>query len=107
VVVLILSAVNNAGTGIAPPTDTLSQTPDKLMDIFSVNVFGAIYMVQAVMPHIRPGGRIINISSVSQKVGMIAVPIYSATKAALDSLAFTWAGEVHISHPYPFTRELN
>lgn len=59
-------------------------------------MFGAIYMVQATIPHIRPGGRIINISSISQKVGMIAVPIYSATKAALDSLAFTWAGEVRV-----------
>lgn len=51
-------------------------------------------MVQAVIPHIRPGGRIINITSITQKVGMIAVPMYNATKAALDSLAFTWAGEV-------------
>lgn len=86
--------VNNAGTGIAPPTNTTSQTPSALLAIFSVNVFAAIYMVQATLPYLRPGGRIINISSVSQKTGMVALPIYNASKAALDSLAFTWAGEV-------------
>jgi len=41
-----------------------------------------------------PGGRIINISSISSKLGFEATPFYNASKAALDSLTYTWAKEV-------------
>jgi NAD(P)-dependent dehydrogenase (short-subunit alcohol dehydrogenase family) len=61
---------------------------------FSVNVFAAIYVVRAVVPHMPPGGRIVNISSISSKVGLLGIPFYNAAKAALDSLTHTWSGEV-------------
>jgi NAD(P)-dependent dehydrogenase (short-subunit alcohol dehydrogenase family) len=62
---------------------------------FAVNVFGVIYMTQAVvgvgrMPN---GGRIINIGSIASKV-LVPPPVYSATKAAIDALTTLWAGEV-------------
>lgn len=41
------------------------------------------------------GGRIINIGSVASKVGIPGLPIYGASKAALDNLAYTWAREVN------------
>lgn len=47
-----------------------------------------------VVPHMPPGGRIINISSISSKAGLDATPIYNASKAAVDSLSYTWAKEV-------------
>lgn len=50
--------------------------------------------VRAVVPHMPPGGRIINISSVSSKICLQNIPFYSAAKAAVDSLTLTWAGEV-------------
>jgi NAD(P)-dependent dehydrogenase (short-subunit alcohol dehydrogenase family) len=40
------------------------------------------------------GGRIVNISSVASKLGMDILPVYGASKAALDSLSFSWAKEV-------------
>jgi NAD(P)-dependent dehydrogenase (short-subunit alcohol dehydrogenase family) len=40
------------------------------------------------------GGRIINISSIASKMGIPLLPVYGATKAALDSLTYTWASEV-------------
>ena len=55
------------------------------------------------------GGRIVNISSISSKLNVPALPFYSAAKAALDSLSVSWAAEVSFllissssSHPPPF-----
>jgi NAD(P)-dependent dehydrogenase (short-subunit alcohol dehydrogenase family) len=63
---------------------------------FGVNVFGAIYLIQAVvgvgkMPR---GGRIINIGSIASKILVPTSPVYAATKAAQDALTTLWAGEV-------------
>lgn len=45
-----------------------------------------------------PGGRIINITSTASKLGMDDLPIYGASKAALDSLTSSWAKEVRDFH---------
>jgi NAD(P)-dependent dehydrogenase (short-subunit alcohol dehydrogenase family) len=85
-------AVNNAGNGVY--AGTLDHTKEQIEELFSVNVFGAIHMVQAVVPHMTSGGRIINISSSLAKLGSPTMPVYGATKAALDSLSYAWAAEV-------------
>jgi NAD(P)-dependent dehydrogenase (short-subunit alcohol dehydrogenase family) len=51
-------------------------------------------MVKNVVPVMAKGGRIINVSSIVSKTGMGAMPIYSSSKAALDSLSYCWAQEV-------------
>jgi NAD(P)-dependent dehydrogenase (short-subunit alcohol dehydrogenase family) len=86
--------VNNAGTGF--PGQTLNQTQEQVEMTFGVNVFGAIYLVQAVIPRMPRGGRIINISSAASKIGMSNLATYGASKAATDSLTFAWAKEVCI-----------
>lgn len=91
---LFTSAVNNAG--IAGPEDLLTATPEMLEAYFGVNVFGPLYMTQAVvgagkMPR---GGRIINIGSIASKMGLQVASIYAAAKAAQDSMTASWAGEV-------------
>lgn len=73
---------------------TLGSTRENINGIFIVNTFGAIFLTQAVIPHMPPGGRIINISSVFSKLGLEISPIYNASKAAMDSLTYTWAKEV-------------
>lgn len=83
--------VNNAGNGAATPT--LDSTPEGIEDLFRSNVYGPIYVTQAVVPHMPPGGRIINTSSVGSKLGLEAMPLYCATKATLDSLTYIWAAE--------------
>lgn len=55
---------------------------------------GPIYVAQAAVPHMPPGGRIINITSTASKVGMHDMPVYGASKAAVDSLTYSWAKEV-------------
>ncbi|KAI1844828.1 hypothetical protein JX266_009056 [Neoarthrinium moseri] len=86
--------VNNAGIGLINPL--MESTPQQLNHDFGVNVFGSIYLTQAVvgvgaMPR---GGRIINIGTISSKQGPQGTPVYAAAKAAQDSLTASWAGEL-------------
>jgi NAD(P)-dependent dehydrogenase (short-subunit alcohol dehydrogenase family) len=75
-------------------------TQDLLEQDFAVNVFGTVYMTQAVVAvgHMPQGGRIINIGSIISKTlrPPAAPPVYGATKAATDALTTLWAGEVGI-----------
>ncbi|KAG5748851.1 hypothetical protein H9Q69_008559 [Fusarium xylarioides] len=85
--------VNNAATAFfCPITD--EPNVGQLTKVFQLNVLGAFYMVHCVIAHMPPGSRIINISSTNAKRGNVAVSAYAASKAALDSLTWTWAGEL-------------
>ncbi|KAG5807543.1 hypothetical protein H9Q74_007378 [Fusarium xylarioides] len=83
--------INNAGVPLFG--ETLAVTPTQLTEVLDVNVKGAIFVAQAVVPIISPGGRIINISSIASKLGDNYIPVYGASKAALDSLTWSWAKE--------------
>ena len=48
----------------------------------------------AALKHIPDGGRIINISSGAARVSMAGASVYSATKAALDTLTRIWAQDL-------------
>lgn len=66
------------------------------------NGWGAIQLIRAALPYIRPGGRIINISSTSSKrPNLDPVMAYGMSKAALDSitrsLAVKYAAEKKIT----------
>ncbi|CAD6592578.1 MAG: hypothetical protein ASARMPREDX12_006254 [Alectoria sarmentosa] len=66
------------------------------------NGWGSIQLIRAALPHIRPGGRIINISSTSSKrPNLDPVMAYGMSKAALDSitrsLAVKYAAEKKIT----------
>ncbi|KAH8811309.1 hypothetical protein F5884DRAFT_749700 [Xylogone sp. PMI_703] len=87
----ILDRVNNAAYAFVSPT--LQATSEELTKIFDVNVKGPIFAAQAVVPYMPHGGRIINVSSTASKLGQDDIPVYGATKAALDSLTFSWAKE--------------
>ncbi|KAI1773318.1 NAD(P)-binding protein [Hypoxylon cercidicola] len=82
--------VNNAG--IAPMTPTVEVTPEEMSSVFHTNVQGPLFLVQAALPYMPRGGRIINISTCLSRMGLHS-PVYTASKAALDSLTYTWALE--------------
>jgi len=78
--------INNAGISIvAPFEECLPETAKRLLD---VNLMGSIYMTLAALPALKESrGQILFVSSVS---GIRAIPsgsLYSASKAALRSLA--------------------
>jgi len=84
--------VNNAGVfdGGAIDRVELGQY-DK---IFNVNVKGLIATTIAALPQFNDGGRIINISSGAATMTMPGYSIYSASKAAVDTLTRIWAQDL-------------
>ena len=77
--------------GFGPTLEAKEEDIDKMLD---VNIKGTIFMAQAAVPLMPPGGSVINVSSSSSKRGEHLIPIYGATKAAIDSLTYSWASEV-------------
>ena len=86
--------VNNAGVAFRSPLISMSE--EKIHEIVDLNLKGAIYGCQHVIPHMakRRYGRIINISSTAGLHGTPAMSIYSATKYALIGLTHALAGEL-------------
>jgi len=98
--------INNAGYGLVGAEECI--TMDEAKAVFDVNFFGALRLIQAVLPTMRQqrSGHILNISS---GVGVHPLPglgLYSASKFALEgmseSLAATlanWNIKVSIIEP--------
>ncbi|MBV8251846.1 MAG: SDR family oxidoreductase [Chitinophaga sp.] len=82
----------NAGVGkFASFQDTDEGHFDTVMDI---NFKGAFFTAQYLLPLINEGGSIIFLSSINALVGMPGTAVYSASKAALNSLARTLSREL-------------
>lgn len=62
--------------------------------VYEPNIRGVILLTQAVLPHLRAPGRIINISSVGARQGFAELSLYCSSKAALEGLTRAWAGEL-------------
>ncbi|WP_341944941.1 SDR family NAD(P)-dependent oxidoreductase [Microbacterium sp. LWH11-1.2] len=79
--------VNNAGYGLFGAVEEV--TEELVRDQFETNVFGALWVTQAVLPILREqgSGHIIQVSSVG---GVLVVPytgIYNASKWALEAFS--------------------
>ncbi|ODS75828.1 MAG: NAD(P)-dependent oxidoreductase, partial [Cytophagaceae bacterium SCN 52-12] len=76
--------VNNAAVQF--PKDSLEKiTSDQLELTFRINVFAPFYLTRAALPHMEPGGSIINSSSITAFRGSERLIDYAATKGALIS----------------------
>lgn len=86
--------VNNAGYQLVGAVEEISTR--ELRAQFDVNVFGALAVLQAVLPHMRARrrGTIVNISSVSGLAAWAGTGGYCASKFALEALGQTLAQEV-------------
>ena len=75
--------VNNAGYAIRGALEEIPE--EQARQVFDVNMFGVLRMIQAVVPYMREqkAGRIINISSIAGKLSTPVNGIYSASKFAL------------------------
>lgn len=69
-------------------------TPEHYEKTFNINVRGVIFTVQKALPLMKNGGSIILNASIAADKGLPAHGAYSATKAALRSLAKTWTVEL-------------
>jgi 3-oxoacyl-[acyl-carrier protein] reductase len=84
--------VNNAGVYKIDSLETLSA--DSFDEHFNLNVRGLILATQAAARVLPAGGVIVNISSGLAKSPYPMVHVYSATKAAVDTLTRTFGMEL-------------
>src|SRR6266849_5599379 len=82
----------NAGVAKFAP---LAETSESLYDEqFDINIKGAYFTIQKAIPLLNDGASIILNTSVADRKGTAGTSAYSATKAALRSLARTAAAEL-------------
>ena len=86
--------VNNAGYGLVGAIEEVSL--EEMRAQFEVNVFGALAVIQAVLPGMRArrSGRILNVTSVSGMSAWGGTGIYNASKFALTGATLALAQEV-------------
>jgi NAD(P)-dependent dehydrogenase (short-subunit alcohol dehydrogenase family) len=86
----------NAGVGLFTPFDQV--TPEFYDNQFNINVRGAFFTLQALAPLVVDGGSIAVNASIVKDVAFPGSSVYSATKAAIASIAKTLAGELAVRH---------
>jgi 3-oxoacyl-[acyl-carrier protein] reductase len=85
--------VNNAGVYDFAPLEAI--TPENFHKQFGLNVLGLLLTTQEAVKHFdAAGGSVVNISSVVGKLALPNATVYSATKAAVDSITHTPLGRI-------------
>ena len=84
--------INSAGFGLFGATEFLPIEECKKQ--FEVNFFGALYCSKCVLPLMTSTSKIINISSACALFSLPFRSLYSASKAALNSLTFGMRNEL-------------
>jgi len=85
--------VNNAAS--FPGAMTVDQDAATFQRTFDTNVGGTYFLTAAVVPAmlLRGRGAIVNVTSMVAWKGVPGASVYSASKAAVESLTRTWAAE--------------
>ena len=81
--------VNNAGIGVFRTFDEL--TLDDYEESFAVNTRGPLFLTQALVDLMPPGAGVVNVSTQMTRQADATSLVYSASKAALESLSATLA----------------
>ena len=86
--------VNNAGIGFAGAVEYVPL--EKIRAAFETNFYGAVRMMQAVLPSMRErrGGTIVNVTSVMGHLTLGCHAFYAATKFALAAVSESLAIEI-------------
>lgn len=88
--------VNNAGGGAAG-ADYASVSVENERDYdynFDLNTKTPFFLSQALLPHLRSGGSVINVSSAAARLDLVEFAAYTMAKAALESFTRVLAKEV-------------
>jgi NAD(P)-dependent dehydrogenase (short-subunit alcohol dehydrogenase family) len=82
--------------GILPLGPVVEVTEEGFDEAWQVNVKGAFFCGQAVIPHMleRGSGRILNFSSVAGLAGVAGGSVYCTTKGAIVTMTKAWAVEL-------------
>lgn len=84
--------INNAGTALyAQVTETSEEQMDAL---FNIHYKGVFFLTQKLLPYIKDGGGIINISSGLTRITTPGSSVYASLKAAVETLTRYMAKEL-------------
>lgn len=85
---------NNAGFGHFGFVEEISETEAR--EQIETNVFGSLWMIQAVLPYMRKqnGGRILQVSSIGGVMAFPSLSIYHASKWAVEGICESLSQEV-------------
>lgn len=84
--------VNNAGIALsASIEETTEQTFDEVM---AVNVKAPFFLIQQALLRLRDGGRIINLASATTRISLPALPAYSMSKGAINTLTLSLSNQL-------------
>jgi L-xylulose reductase len=84
--------VNNAGIAIIKPFSEL--TEDDFDQVMNVNLKACFNVVQSLLPKLKDGASIVNISSLAGLSAFEGHSVYSASKSGLDALTKSLAVEL-------------
>lgn len=82
----------NAGVSESAPLGAIEE--DHFDRVIGINVKGTVFTVQKALPLMSAGGAIVLTGSGAGSKGFASLSIYSATKAAIRSLARTWTTDL-------------
>jgi NAD(P)-dependent dehydrogenase (short-subunit alcohol dehydrogenase family) len=87
-------AVNNAGYGLFGTIEEVSEAEARAQ--IETNLFGALWVTQAVLPHMRAqkSGHIIQVSSIGGVNAFPTIGLYHASKWGLEGFSQSLAAEV-------------
>jgi NAD(P)-dependent dehydrogenase (short-subunit alcohol dehydrogenase family) len=89
--------VNNAGAGLAGAFESISEAD--LKAVFDVNLFGPARTIRAATPHLRArkSGVIVNVTSITGRLGLPFMAPYDSTKFALEGLSESLSYELGLA----------
>jgi NAD(P)-dependent dehydrogenase (short-subunit alcohol dehydrogenase family) len=86
-----------ANAGVAQFSATTEVTSEFFDNQFNTNVKGLFFTVSKAIPLLSKGSTVVLTASVVAAKGFPGASVYSATKAAVRSLARTWTAEIPVS----------
>jgi len=81
--------INNAGKGGRQRLEDL--TPEQFATLLQINLTSPLFLIQKALTRLRPGGRIINISSIGTRSAWPEMVAYAPTKAGLEAITLSLA----------------
>ena len=84
--------VNNVGG--ADYANIVTTTPELYKKTFENNVGSTFFLTQALLPNLRKGGRIINLSSAGARLALEQLIVYSMSKSAVNTFTRAMAKEL-------------
>lgn len=85
--------VNNAAFQVHTK-DFMDLTPEHFDETLKTNLYGYFHMTQAAVPHMKPGGAIVNSGSVTGIKGSAGLVDYSTTKGGIHAFTRALSGNL-------------